>query len=162
MSRRSVLGWQTSLADLSLVLFLVAAASVGHHHREAKAPQRSTPAAAPVDAAPAQAEPLAVYAATADAPPLAQWLASQAADPRQQLTVTARYGSEPGAQARALAQAARLLAEAQAQGRAARVVIEPGTGPAQVALAYDESAPPQLARGLLGERRTSDHLASTR
>lgn len=143
MSRRSVLGWQTSLADLSLVLFLVVAAAAGRH------------GTAPAKAAPSiQSEPLAVYAATPDAPPLADWLAGQAVDPRQQLTITARYGPEVEAQAKALAEAARLLADAKAQGRSARVVIEPGAGPARVALAYDAPilAPeltPELARRLL-------------
>ena len=94
-------------------------------------------------------EPLAVYAATPDAPPLADWLAGQAADPRQQLTITARYGSEPGEQAKALAVATRLLGEAKTQGRSARVVVEPGAGPARVALAYDAPRTIHLAQGLL-------------
>ncbi|WP_159980415.1 MULTISPECIES: hypothetical protein [unclassified Novosphingobium] len=128
MKGTSSFGWQTSLADLSLILFMLSAASLQNRPAEQ----------AKADAHPsAQSEPLAVYHAAADAPPLGVWLEQQAADPRQQLTITARYGAAPGAREAALTQAARLLAEAGAQGRAARIVVEPGAGPARVALAYD-------------------------
>lgn len=150
MGRRSALGWQTSLADLSLVLFLVvatAASKQGSHGAKA-APSAPAPSA-PSLAASTLGEPLAVYAATPDAPPLAEWLGGQASDPRQQLTITARYGPEPGEQARAMAEAARLLGEAKAQGRSARVVVEPGAGPARVALAFDTPQTVKLAQGLL-------------
>lgn len=145
MGRRSAMGWQTSLADLSLVLFLVvatAASKQGSHGAKAAPP-------VPALAASTLGEPLAVYAATPDAPPLAEWLGGQASDPRQQLTITARYGPEPGEQARAMAEAARLLGEAKAQGRSARVVVEPGAGPARVALAFDAPQTVKLAQGLL-------------
>lgn len=155
MGRRSALGWQTSLADLSLVLFLVvatAASKQGSHGAKAapSAPAPSAPApSAPALAVSTLGEPLAVYAATPDAPPLAEWLGGQASDPRQQLTITARYGPEQGEQARAMAEAARLLGEAKAQGRSARVVVEPGAGPARVALAFDTPQTVKLAQGLL-------------
>ncbi|MCJ2186831.1 hypothetical protein [Novosphingobium beihaiensis] len=91
-----------------------------------------------VSAAPSpQTEPLSVYVAAPGAPPLAQWLHEQAADPRQQLTITARYGAGGEAQARALAEARQLLAEAGAQGQAARIVVEPGDGSVRAVLAYD-------------------------
>lgn len=150
MGRRSALGWQTSLADLSLVLFLVvatAASKQGSHGAKA-APSAPAPSA-PSLAASTLGEPLAVYAATPDAPPLAEWLGGQVSDPRQQLTITARYGPEQGEQARAMAEAARLLGEAKAQGRSARVVVEPGAGPARVALAFDTPQTVKLAQGLL-------------
>lgn len=136
----SVHGWQTSLADLSLILFLIAASAVGRHQREQE--HQPAPRAAPPPSA--QGEPLAVYAAAPGAPPLARWLADQAPDPRQQLTITARYGAEPGAQGRALGEAARLLAEAQGLGRRARLVVEPGEGPARVALAFDAAPSARL------------------
>lgn len=127
-------GWQTSLADLSLILFMLAAAAL--HDRP--------PAARPAPASP-RSEPLAVYEATPEAPRLGVWLEQQAPDPRQQLTITARYGAAPGAREQALAQAARLLAEAGQAGRAARIVVEPGAGPARVALAYDTPNGTRLA-----------------
>ncbi|SFF75849.1 hypothetical protein SAMN05518801_101291 [Novosphingobium sp. CF614] len=140
MSERGAYGWQTSLADLSLILFMVTAAAVSRqpasHPPAGRQPDRASQDKASAAPSP-QTEPLSVYLAASDAPPLAQWLGDQAADPRQQLTITARYGSDPGGQSRALAEAARLLTQAGAQGRAARVVVEPGEGPARVVLAYD-------------------------
>lgn len=145
MSLRGGQGWQTSLADLSLILFLVAAAAASQQAAKpsVKPPARasssqSSPAPSP------QTEPLSVYVAAPGAPPLAQWLREQAADPRQQLTITARYGPGEGAQSRALTEAGQLLAEAGAQGRSARIVVEPGMGAVRAALAYDspyEGAP---------------------
>ncbi|HUD31215.1 MAG TPA: hypothetical protein VMQ93_20295 [Novosphingobium sp.] len=144
MRRGSSFGWQTSLADLSLILFMLSASAL---HRQppappvAKAAQRTAPRPAPMS------EPLAVYEATPGAPSLGAWLAEQAVDPRQQLTVTARYGSAPGARDAALREAMRLLAEAGAAGLSARLVVEPGSGPVRAALAYDD--PARVARDLL-------------
>lgn len=156
MKGRSGFGWQTSLADLSLILFMLSAAAL-HRQPPAKAPPKPTahsrPSAAVREAprASARSEPLAVYEAGPDAPSLAAWLAQQAVDPRQQLTITARYGPSPGAREQALREATRLLAEAGAAGRSARLVVEPGDGPARVALAYDTpgDASEGLARDLL-------------
>ena len=146
MSGRAAHGWQTSLADLSLILFMATAAAVSQQ------PEKPTSRAAAVAPSP-QAEPLSVYVAAPDAPPLAQWLRDQAVDPRQQLTITARYA--PGAQARALAEAADLAARAGALGRAARVVVEPGEGPTRVALAYDTPVGQDVARDLREVRASS-------
>ncbi|MGF7153759.1 hypothetical protein [Novosphingobium gossypii] len=129
-------GWQTSLADLSLILFMLAAAALHDKPKERAERPRASP----------QSEPLAVYDAAPDAPPLGAWLDQQAVDPRQQLTITARYGPAPGAREAALREAARLLAQAGQAGRAARVVVEPGVGPARVALAYDTPDGTPLAR----------------
>jgi len=129
-------GWQTSLADLSLILFMLCAAALHDRPAAPKSEIRASP----------RSEPLAVYDAAPDAPRLAEWLDQQAADPRQQLTITTRYGSQPGAREAALREAARLLAEAGETGRSARVVIEPGAGPARVALAYDMPGGTALAR----------------
>lgn len=123
-------GWQTALADLSLILFMVAASALAH------APGNS-PRASP------RAEPLAVWRAGPGMPPLAEWIASQA-DPRQSLTIVAPYA--PGRQAQALADAEALLHAAGAAGLNARLVIEPGSGAPRAALAYDD--PQRVARGL--------------
>ncbi|MEJ2408844.1 MAG: hypothetical protein P8Y58_07250 [Novosphingobium sp.] len=130
MSARAGQSWQTSLADLSLILFMATAAAVSHQPAK---PPKSQASAAPSP----QTEPLSVYVAAPDAPPLAQWLQEQAADPRQQLTITARYGAGARAQSRALAEAMQLLKEAGTQGRAARIVVEPGDGSVRAVLAYD-------------------------
>lgn len=140
MSARGATGWQTSLADLSLILFMVAAAAASRVPLNAGA---SKPASAPAikrqtSAAPSpQAEPLAVYIAEPGAPPIREWLARQDDDPRHRLTVTARYGEGGKAQGTALAEALELAREAGRAGRQARIVVEPGSGPARVVLAFD-------------------------
>ncbi|PEQ14458.1 hypothetical protein B2G71_02370 [Novosphingobium sp. PC22D] len=144
MIARSGTGWQVMLADLSLILFMVTAAVL------AKRPEVPPPVPTRPQAdlhASEQAEPLAVWIAAPDAPGLDEWLAAQPADARQQLTVTAFY--TPGGQARALAEAARIVAAAGPGAEAARIVIEPGAGPPRAAIAFD--VPPGLARGLRDE-----------
>lgn len=139
MSARPGPGWQTALTDLSLILFMITAGAVSQQRaKHMGGAPKPLPHAVQVAPAPSpQTEPLSVYTATPGAPPLAEWLGQQAADPRQQLTITARYGSNLGEQARALAEAGKLLAQAGVQGRSARVVVEPGEGPVRAALAYD-------------------------
>jgi hypothetical protein len=149
VSGRASVGWQTALADLSLILFMVTAAAVSQHPPTALAKagkSKSSPAAAPSPSP--QSEPLAVYIDAPGAPPLDQWLAQQALDPRQQLTVTAHYGAGSDAQARALAVATRLVREAGKAGHSARIVVEPGAGPTRVVLAYD--SPQASDKGVAG------------
>ncbi len=117
------LGWQTLLADLSLILFMVTAAAL------ADAPDGPLDSSTPVVRAPAirpapRAVPVGVWRPLAGGPSLTQWLNEAARDPRLQLTITVHYA--PGGQAEALAAAARLNHEAGANGGTARVVIEPG------------------------------------
>ena len=143
------LSWQTMLADLALIRFMVTAAAMGQSPKPNTAhPGTSTP----IRPASAVGEPVAVWRAGAGAPPLARWLAGQQADPRLALTITLRYG--PGGQAGALAEAATLAREAGGMGRQARIVVEaaprdfgPGAGPdavpggdAEASLAYDQAA----------------------
>jgi hypothetical protein len=128
---RSALGWQTMLADLSLILFMVSAAAM------ADGPDKPAPQPVASAPAPAIAEPLAVWRDGPGAPGLADWLAGQAPDARQQLTITLRYN--PADQAQALAQGGRLAAQA---GKVApRIILEPvaqASGvEAMAALAYD-------------------------
>ena len=119
-------GWQTVLADLSLILFMICASAVS------TAPPQTAPAQAP--APPPQ--PLAIYRADPDAPPLDQWLRDQPADPRQRLTIVVTYAGE--GRATAAAEAEALARAAEAAGFAPRVTVEPGTtGPAIVGLAFE-------------------------
>lgn len=150
MSVRAGQSWQTALTDLSLILFMITAAAVSQQPMTSAKTKAAKPHAS---AAPSpETEPLSVYIASPGAPALGKWLDEQAADPRQQLTITARYGSAPGAQTKALAEAGKLLAEAGAQGRSARVVVEPGAGPVRAALAYDvpggASLQPKMAQDM--------------
>ena len=139
---RAGTGWQTTMTDLSLILFMVTASAL------MQSGDGASPAAPPP--ASARAEPLAVWRPAAAAPPLARWLAAQPADPRQIVTVSALYG--PGEQAGALALAHDLAAQAAGTGRTVRVLVEPGAGGASVTLAHDQPAAPSapvLARPLL-------------
>lgn len=139
MIARAGSGWQTLLADLSIILFMVTAAALSQSGEGAIA--QASP----------RSEPLAVWRAEAGAPPLAGWLAGQSVDSRQQLSIVAHYSPEagPGGQQAALARASALLADAGASGLSARLVIEPGAGGVVATLAYDQSGA-GLARGLQG------------
>lgn len=152
MIARAGSGWQTLLADLSIILFMVTASALA----QARGGDGPATRQAPAQASP-RAEPLAVWRAGAGAPSLAAWLATQPADPRQRLSIVAHYtpGAGPGAQQAALAEASVLLAEAGAQGRLARLVVEPGDGGVTATIAYDQSAP-GMARGLHSQAATSD------
>lgn len=127
------IGWQTTLTDLALILFLVSAAGL-HAQQQEQAPE--PPPAIPAEVLPASAEPLAVYRARGDAPPLAEWLAEQAPDRRQHLTIVARYRA--GDAAAAAGRAVALAEQAGAAGVSARIVLEPGARADLLAtLAYD-------------------------
>lgn len=146
MNGRAAIGWQTTLADLSLILFLITAAAVSHRVPRPARPGSPPPVAAAAAAglrAPsstAALDPgvpeLAIWVAGPGAPPLGQWLAGQARDPRQQLTVLVRYPPAQGPAA-AIASATDLLREAGAAGRRGRLVVEPGEGAPRAILAFD-------------------------
>ena len=139
------LSWQTMLADLALILFMVTAAAMGQSPR-GTASHAPTALVQPPATRP-MGEPVAVWRAGPGAPSLSQWLADQQADPRLALTITALYA--PGGQVAALAQAASLSREAGAMGRTARIVVDAApageaTG-AEASLAYDQVVYDQVA-----------------
>jgi hypothetical protein len=129
MSVRVGTGWQTIIADLSMILFMLTASAVTHQKRGAQAapvaPVQTTVRPAP------RGEPTAVWIAGPGAPPLRTWLAQQPRDSRQQVTVTATYA--PGAMDEALSQAQALARQAGD----ARVVVEPGAPGVRVVIGYD-------------------------
>jgi hypothetical protein len=128
--------WQTILADLSLILFMVTASALANapdgplgtdaaDPSQARPAYRPAPPPAPPPVLPApRAEPVAVWRPAAGAPTLPQWLDDVARDPRLRLTVTVHFA--PGGRDAALAQAARLDRAAGARGDTARIVVEPG------------------------------------
>lgn len=125
MIARAGSGWQTVLADLAIILFMVTAGTLsqsGEVAAKAEPSQRATP--------------LALYRAEPGAPPVGNWLAAQGADKRQQLTIVAQYGE--GGLPAALDQARRLAAQAGQAGTRARIVVEPGAGGVTAALGFDE------------------------
>lgn len=126
MMARAGTGWQTALADLSMILFLVSAAAVS---------QPAPPASSP--SLPVLGDPVALWRAGPGGPSLAQWLAAQPSDPRQRLTIVA--APEAAAEAQTLARGA---------GQPARVVLDPGQlAPPFAALSFDR--PARMAQGLL-------------
>lgn len=150
-------GWQTTLADLSLILFMLMGAVVS-----APAPQpvrKSPPPPLPQPPLlqpagdwdmPMRAEPVAIYRPGPGAPALGAWLDSQGSDPRQRLTIVVPYAA--GGEAAALDKARGLLQDlgpARGQGRSGRpsrqigqtgtrIIVEPGNpADAYAALTFD-------------------------
>jgi len=132
MISRISFGWQTTMADLAMILFMVTAAGIS-----AQQQQKPQSQLVPVSRSqPAQGEPLAIYRAHTNAPPISDWLAEQAPDQRQYLTIVARY--QPGNVESAARKAVALAQEAGMAGVPARIVLEPGEGAELLAtLAFD-------------------------
>lgn len=131
---KPLIGWQTLLADLALILFMVTAAAMAASppsHRKPPPPPPVAHREAP------RAEASAVWRAGGDAPSLGQWLRETAPDPRQQLTIAIHYPGTAGALANALARAASLADEAEAAGFPSRVLVEPGRAEVVATLSYD-------------------------
>ena len=124
MIARDGSGWQTVLADLSLILFMVTASAVSQAQDDPAAPSGGF----------AMAEPVAVWRPSPSGPTLAGWLAGQPTDPRLRLTLLVH--APAGGEGAAL----RLCADAAPD---ARVVIdrEPGP-PLEAILAYDQTPQP--------------------
>lgn len=142
-------GWQTILADLSLILFMMTAAALANAPDGPMAPMAQAPSETPqaprapplpnprpTIAASQRAEPVGVWSDGPGVPPLAEWLAQQGGDPRLQPTILVRHVR--GAGRAALARAQALVEAAGPRGASARIVIEQGpVDSASVLLAYD-------------------------
>lgn len=111
--------WQTIIADLALILFMVTAASLDTEPvGEEILPSTGRDAALPIEG-----EILALYRVDRAAPPLEEWLAAQAPDERQNLTIVAQF--EQGGREAAMDGAQELASAAGAEGLRARIVLEP-------------------------------------
>lgn len=138
---RTSMGWQTMLADLSLILFMVTAAAMADAPKVAPAKAATRPPPRGL-ADPARAEPVAIWLAAPGGPALGSWLAAQQPDSRQQLTIVASYG--PGGAAQAMARAQDASQAGGAMAAKARIIIEPdpaaakgAAGAVRASLAYD-------------------------
>lgn len=120
MIARAGSGWQTVLADLSLILFMITAAAASELPTAPVPPPTSI-------SLPALAAPVAVWREGPGAPSLRDWLVGSAPDPRLRLTIMA--GPE---------QARAALALAAAAGRPARILLEPQAGSPSATLTYDQ------------------------
>lgn len=128
MNVRAGSGWQTVLADLSLILFMVTASAASAPPRQAASPKSD-----PEPVLPATQQPVAVWSAGADAPPLEDWLGQTSTDPRLRLTIVAPTNM-----------AAAALALAAKTTRPARILLEPGDqGSILAMLTYDRALSPQ-------------------
>ena len=133
-------GWLTTLADLSIILFMVTAADLSNAQVASEARESSS-------AMVATAEPVAIYRPGADAGSLGEWLAQQADDPRQHLTIMVRHRSEGMKQA--MDAGLDLARQAETAGWRARIIAEESEqDELMVQLAYD-SSPKEVARKLL-------------
>ncbi|WP_379922708.1 hypothetical protein [Erythrobacter sp. R86502] len=132
-------GWQLILADLALILFLLAltalpAAETASKQRLADTQARVEDAQGRIrtEVAPAQA----LFRPVPSGPPLREWLAAQGPDPRATLTIFTVH--RRGEEAAAWTQAQALAAEARASGARVRTIISVGDQPDLYAsLAYD-------------------------
>jgi len=142
VSIRGFSGWQTALADLALILFVVVAAA----HREGAADTAPQDAPDPIELALGQ--PMAVFRQGGDAD-LTRWLATRELAQGEIATVIVRH--EPGRAAHAVDEATTLLAEIERTGKEARLLVETSRFPETlVVIAHDQyaSAEAGMARKL--------------
>lgn len=140
MNARASTSWQTILADLAMILFMVTASALSDPAAISPPPKPAPPPTPPQLAPSVRAEPVGVWREAPGGPALAEWVAQQGADPRLRATVLVRDAGEP---ARALAHAGRLVEALGIRKAGARVVIEPANGAnggATVTLGYDTEA----------------------
>lgn len=132
-------GWATTLADLSIILFMITAADLSNAEivRDGLADREQEVAAA---------EPVAIYRPGGGALSLRDWLAGQPDDPRQRLTIVVRYmGTESSV---AIGDGLRLASDAEATGREARIIIEKSDRSETAAILAYDSDPRTVAREL--------------
>lgn len=111
-------GWQLILADLALILFLLAVAALSG---VASNPQSNDLAE---NADPATAPSQALYRSAPGTPSLAQWLDDQPRDPRASLTIYATY--EAGSGDQVMGETQSLATQAISAGYDPRMIVEPG------------------------------------
>lgn len=132
-------GWQLILADLALILFLLALSALpaaeaesGQRLADTEARERDALGMLHAEVAPAQA----LFRPIPGGPSLGAWLAAQGPDPRATLTIFAVHTK--GSEAAAWRRASALAAEARASGVAVRAIITAGMHEEVYAsLAYD-------------------------
>jgi hypothetical protein len=130
--------WQIMLADLSLILFIATAAALD------AAPAEEALHGAGMPTSEIASEPSALFRASGRVH-FGRWLSEHPADPRERLTILARYA--PGEREAALNDAEALAEQAAAAGFAPRLVVEPGS-PAETLAMFDFAAQPGMARRL--------------
>ncbi|RIV81354.1 hypothetical protein D2V17_17565 [Aurantiacibacter xanthus] len=116
--------WQTVIADLSLILFLVTASALDQSPAPVAAATRDPAETHEVATGETADIALTMWSPGPGAPPLAEWLAEQTPDESQRLAIVITYAK--GGFDEALASAATLRAESGAAGSRARITIAEG------------------------------------
>lgn len=143
-------GWATTLADLSIILFMITAADLANAELAGTGLENTS-------ATIATAEPVAMFRPGAFAPSLRSWLDQQPVDPRQQLTVVVRH--TPDTAEASIARGLALMTQARTAGRRARLIVEQSDHSDVAAiLAYDSD--PAVAHNLQEEVQgnTTEHV----
>lgn len=150
--------WQTLLADLALILFIVSASSLDKEYMaerdgvEQDGTEHIGDVQAGVVAATQNALSLSIWRNVANSPPLGEWLEYQLEDPRMSLVITAEYAGED--RSAAWSAASNLASQADVAGVKSRIEMRPGdAGLASVSLEYDGGL-----EELEQERNASDEL----
>ena len=148
MITREGAGWQTVIADLSLILFMVTALALEDSAAKPAGPIET--ATAETENTPLVGEAMGIFR-PGTGTGLAEWLAAQAPDPRQQITIVAQHRA--GEASEAAQQAITLASAAERQGWKPRIVIEQAPeADLYAVLAHD------LARGLQADGPISEVL----
>lgn len=137
-------GWLTTLADLSIILFMITAADLSNAQVQKDRPREMVEAVT-------TAEAVAIYRPEAGVIPFGEWLAMQPADDRQRVTVLVRY---TGTDEQQLIRAGLNLAEpAEQAGKSPRMIVERANRADVVAMLTYDADPAAVAHNLL---ETSD------
>lgn len=128
--------WQTTTADLALILFLVvSAAAVDDDAAAVRPPHR--------EVSPVETPSTAVYR-PGSSMSLEDWLAGQNEDERLSITVLVQRAG--GSRSNSLARGEALLTRIERTGRSAKMVVQPGPqDDISVVMAYDAPAGTALA-----------------
>lgn len=119
-------GWQVTLADLSLILFLAALSGLGSRPQPGGADTLN----------PQHAPSQALYRWESDAPGFREWLVEQDLDDRSSLTVVVQY--KRGEEAWAISRLSEMLGQQGNAQIATRAVLKEGSGAeAYATLGYD-------------------------
>ncbi|MEM6474907.1 MAG: hypothetical protein AAF687_01940 [Pseudomonadota bacterium] len=130
LSIRTPAAWQMILADLALILFLVAMLAVNEdaEFREESESDPELPAIVPIQA---------LYRPGEGAPDIDEWLEQQSPDPRMTLTIVATHRAGAGEEMWERAQA--LAGPARSTGMAVKVVLREGeASDLYASLGFDE------------------------
>lgn len=133
-------GWLTTLADLSIILFMLTAADLSNAQIDRDRNVATMKAVV-------TAEPVAIYRPEPGIMPFGEWLATQPVDNRQRVTVLIRHTGAD--EQRLIAEGLKLAAPAEQAGKSPRMIVERAERADVVAMLTYDAAPEPLAHNLL-------------